>query len=129
MAIINCPECGEEVSNQAGACPYCGYPIRPEPPAQPVVVEQRVRRPGFEWKSRARVGNWPLVHVAIGWNKQTGRLHVARGVIAIGQFAIGAFTLAQFGVGLLGGLGQFILARWGSSRWAFSSAWASSPRA
>ncbi|SEP62415.1 zinc ribbon domain-containing protein [Butyrivibrio sp. TB] len=28
MALINCPECGKEISNQALACPNCGYPIR-----------------------------------------------------------------------------------------------------
>lgn len=27
MAIINCPECGKEISGQAHYCPYCGYPI------------------------------------------------------------------------------------------------------
>lgn len=27
MAIINCPECGKEVSNKAEKCPNCGYPI------------------------------------------------------------------------------------------------------
>ena len=27
MAIINCPECGKEISDHAVACPYCGYPI------------------------------------------------------------------------------------------------------
>ena len=28
MALINCPECGKQVSNQAIACPNCGYPIQ-----------------------------------------------------------------------------------------------------
>ena len=27
MALINCPECGKQVSNKAPACPDCGYPI------------------------------------------------------------------------------------------------------
>ena len=27
MALINCPECGKEVSDKAEACPFCGYPI------------------------------------------------------------------------------------------------------
>lgn len=29
MALIDCPECGEEVSEKAEACPNCGAPIRP----------------------------------------------------------------------------------------------------
>ncbi len=29
MALINCPECGNSpVSDQAPACPKCGYPIK-----------------------------------------------------------------------------------------------------
>lgn len=27
MALINCPECGKEISNQASNCPNCGCPI------------------------------------------------------------------------------------------------------
>jgi hypothetical protein len=27
MALINCPECGKQVSTEARACPACGYPI------------------------------------------------------------------------------------------------------
>lgn len=28
MAILQCPECGAKVSDQAEVCKYCGYPIR-----------------------------------------------------------------------------------------------------
>lgn len=27
MALINCPECGKQISNNAENCPNCGYPI------------------------------------------------------------------------------------------------------
>jgi len=27
MALINCPECGRQVSDSAHACPACGYPV------------------------------------------------------------------------------------------------------
>lgn len=27
MALINCPECGKEVSDKAKSCPYCGMPL------------------------------------------------------------------------------------------------------
>src|ERR1039458_5634271 len=27
MALINCPECGKQVSTEAQTCPACGYPI------------------------------------------------------------------------------------------------------
>ena len=32
MALITCPECGKQVSGAAGACPFCGYPIRDTAP-------------------------------------------------------------------------------------------------
>ena len=27
MALIECPECGQSVSDRAVACPNCGYPV------------------------------------------------------------------------------------------------------
>jgi hypothetical protein len=63
---------------------------------------------GFEWKSKTEIAGWPLVHVAIGRDRETGKLLVAKGVIAIGQFGIGLITIAQFGIGILFGFGQFV---------------------
>lgn len=28
MALIKCPECSREVSDQADSCPHCGFPIK-----------------------------------------------------------------------------------------------------
>ncbi len=28
MALIKCPECGKEISDQASKCPSCGYPVK-----------------------------------------------------------------------------------------------------
>lgn len=28
MAMISCPECGREISDQAATCPHCGTPIK-----------------------------------------------------------------------------------------------------
>jgi hypothetical protein len=33
MALIDCPDCGKQVSSSAPACPNCGAPIAPTPPA------------------------------------------------------------------------------------------------
>lgn len=111
MALIVCPECGAGISEKAIVCPRCGCPMKEEAAVpQPAVAQapagRRVR--GFEWKSKAQILGWPLIHVAIGRNKETGRLMVARGIIAIGQFGIGLVTIAQFGVGVLFGFGQFV---------------------
>lgn len=32
MALIPCPECGKEISDQAPACIHCGYPLPPKEP-------------------------------------------------------------------------------------------------
>lgn len=32
MALIKCPECGKEISDNAENCPHCGYPIKPKTP-------------------------------------------------------------------------------------------------
>ena len=35
MALIACPECGKEISNQAPACIHCGCPLAPRAPLDP----------------------------------------------------------------------------------------------
>lgn len=32
MALINCPECGKEISDKAASCPHCGNPINQPTP-------------------------------------------------------------------------------------------------
>ena len=27
MALMNCPECGKEISDQVNNCPHCGFPV------------------------------------------------------------------------------------------------------
>ena len=31
MAMINCPECGKQVSDKAASCPNCGNPLHKTP--------------------------------------------------------------------------------------------------
>jgi hypothetical protein len=33
MALIDCPECGRQVSDRAPSCPHCGFPIASSAPA------------------------------------------------------------------------------------------------
>lgn len=102
MALIDCPECGGGISEKAISCPHCGHPIRPEAAhAGPPYWR------GYQWRTEAEILGWPLVHVAFGRDKQTGKLLVAKGIIAIGQFAIGLIAIAQFGIGFLFAFGQF----------------------
>lgn len=61
---------------------------------------------GYEYRSGAALGNWPLVHVCAGLDPATGRPRVARGVIAVGNVAVGAVAVGGVALGLvsLGGL-------------------------
>lgn len=49
MSLINCPECGHEVSNEAVACPNCGRPLAAPTPVirRKVVVAQAPRAEGY----------------------------------------------------------------------------------
>ena len=38
MALLKCPDCGNDVSDQATACPSCGRPVQAAEP------EKRIRR-------------------------------------------------------------------------------------
>jgi len=105
MAMITCPECDTKISEKATTCPKCGYPLRTESRA---VGYNLIPWLGYEWKSKTTVFGLPLVHIAIGRNRETGQLMLAKGIIAIGQFAVGLVTIAQFGLGILFGLGQFM---------------------
>ena len=40
MALINCPECKNEVSDKAEKCPKCAYPINPSQPIIKDVVKE-----------------------------------------------------------------------------------------
>ena len=68
------------------------------------------RRPypfyGGEYRSRARLFGLPLLHVAYGIDPESGRLRVARGIIAIGNVAIGLVAMGGMAIGglALGGL-------------------------
>ena len=59
MSLINCPECGHEVSNEAVACPNCGRPLSAPTPTihRKVVVAEKPVDEGFP--------KWVIVPVVI----------------------------------------------------------------
>jgi hypothetical protein len=89
MAIVNCPECQKEISDQAVMCPHCGYPLR-----DPY---------GYEYRSERTLFGLPLVHIVggRGFNPVTGRLRVAKGIIAVGPVAIGGLAMGGMSFGIL----------------------------
>lgn len=43
MALMKCPECGKEVSDQSETCIHCGYPLKKESEeAENISTEEKV---------------------------------------------------------------------------------------
>lgn len=40
MALINCPSCGKQVSDQAAACPECAHPLKAGSQPQTIIIQQ-----------------------------------------------------------------------------------------
>ena len=57
---------------------------------------------GIEWSSRARVFGYPVIHIASGFNPETGKKRIARGLVAIGDVAIGGLAMGGVGMGVIG---------------------------
>lgn len=55
---------------------------------------------GVEFRSKATLFGWPLLHVAAGCDPLTGRARVARGIIAIGGKAKGVFAFGGLATGV-----------------------------
>ena len=58
MSLLFCPECGNEISDAAVACPNCGRPVR----SIPVVQETVVRTPPRE---ESDIPKWVYIPVAV----------------------------------------------------------------
>jgi hypothetical protein len=107
MTLYACPECGNPISDKAMMCPKCGYAAIPS------------RFFCGEYKSRTQLFGLPLVHIVYGpaMNPATGKLRVAKGIIAIGGLAVGVLALggAAFGIIAFGGLAVGLLAALGGA--------------
>ncbi len=94
MALIRCPECQREVSDQAQACPGCGRPL----------TDSRLRPGGapytYEFKSQRTIFGLPLVHIVYGPSWLVG-FKPARGIIAIGNMAVGVVAIGGLAAGLI----------------------------
>jgi serine/threonine protein kinase len=55
---------------------------------------------GYEYRSKASIGSWPLLHIAFNKDPLTSKAKRARGIIAVGMHARGVVALGLFSYGL-----------------------------
>ena len=67
MSLMNCPECGLEVSTVAAACPHCARPINPQPVAERkiVVVDNSPTSEGFPTWALIPIGLLGVILLAV----------------------------------------------------------------
>jgi tRNA A-37 threonylcarbamoyl transferase component Bud32 len=72
---------------------------------------------GYEYRSRTELFGYPLVHIAYGFDPQTHRRRIAKGIVAVGDVAIGVLALGgmAFGVFACGGVAMGLMTLGGMS--------------
>ena len=94
MSLIECPECGREVSSNAAACPKCAYPVMTgTPPVPSGAVKRGSKRdwviPGLSIVARLGVG---MILIGVGADEQSGA--AVTGGLIVGGSAIPTFFFA-----------------------------------
>lgn len=101
MALVNCRECGKQVSTEAVTCPHCGitFPAGEEltgaPPGRRwvVVAFRAAGHPTGKAKGFVAVGDTAIGVIALG--------RLAVGVVALGSLAFGGIAIGGMALGLV----------------------------
>ena len=64
MALINCPECGKQISDKAPTCPDCGYPINPTTQTNNTQEDNSKKLANLYERARKSLGVDDLEHAA-----------------------------------------------------------------
>ena len=92
MALVNCPECGKQVSTAAATCPSCGFPVaaqlaEPAPAHDKLLAEVRPSWWKYFWYL---FFFWLIVPFLIAWWRRSsvvlriypGRVTLERGILS-----------------------------------------------
>ncbi len=99
-----CPYCAEMIQEEAVKCRYCGEFL--DGSGSRRMMAQMRGLWGYEYRSSTTVFGFPLVHIAYGVDPETGRMRVAKGIIAVGNIAVGLLAMGGLAAGgiAIGGL-------------------------
>lgn len=90
-----------------GACHFCKTPVcfdcaaRMSPHLVCTTCAARGVTTGFEYRTSASIGGWPLLHVCAAYDAGSMTPKPARGVIAIGPVAFGGLAIGGVACGLV----------------------------
>ncbi len=95
MALIECPECGREVSSSAAVCPECAYPVGAGTPAVPPrAMSGSTKRPW--WRTAISISNRLTIGAFLAGIGGTGEESAAAVAAVIGGLIIGASAIPVF---------------------------------
>lgn len=87
MGLINCPDCGHELSDLAPACPKCARPMRGDD--SPVTIEQTSK--AYKILQATGVAGVVAGLILMAWTVPLGALMAGVGVVFYFSGAIGAW--------------------------------------